>query len=276
MRNSSLRVGVFGCGWLGQPLATKLIQSGYQVIGSTTRESQFEVLSALGITPVKLNLRQHPLAPQDYQSVSQLDVILINIPPKRRDLDALVFVSQVKQFIETLLMLSPQAYVIFVSTTSVFGKAAHEVDEHTPTCPNTPSGEAHVELEQYILKQPKSCVVRLAGLIDNDRHPITSIVKRETFNNGQQRVNLVHQDDVVTALHIIIMQQPSSVTLHLCAPEHPTREDYYQYAAQQRFLTFPNIIPDPKRMPHGKVVLTQKTQQLLGFEYQYKSPYDML
>ncbi len=276
MLNKALRVGIFGCGWLGQPLAKRLIQAGHELIGSTTRASQRAVLSALGVTPIILDLRHHPLATNDYPTVSQLDVILLNIPPKRRDLDAPLFVSQVKEFVDTLLSLSPNAYVIFVSTTSVFGNATQTVNEDSPTCPNTPSGHAHVELEQFILNQPKSSVVRLAGLIDDVRHPITSIVKRETFSNGQQVVNLVHQEDVVNALQIIIERQLSGATMHLCAPEHPTREHYYQYAAQQRLLTFPTIIPDPKSTPHGKVVLAQKTQQLLGFEYQYKSPFDMV
>ena len=112
---------------------------------------------------------------------------------------------------------------------------------------------------------------------------MTALVKRPSLANGQQRVNLVHKEDVISVLVQILTTDFNHVvgrTLHLCAPEHPTRRDYYQAAAQHKglgTLSFTNNgKADDGTAAEGKIVLAQKTQQWLGFKYQYSSPYDML
>mgnify|MGYP003615968040 CR=1 FL=1 len=39
-----MKISILGCGWLGFPLAQKLIETGYEVKGSTTSESKLEAL----------------------------------------------------------------------------------------------------------------------------------------------------------------------------------------------------------------------------------------
>ena len=45
-------VAVIGCGWLGTPLAVRLIERGYVVLGTTTRGDKVPALTALGIRAV--------------------------------------------------------------------------------------------------------------------------------------------------------------------------------------------------------------------------------
>ena len=279
-----------GCGWLGQPLATQLISQGMQVYGTTTRVNQLPTLNELGIKPHLFSVSKTSNANTEFShslltDVSRCDVMVINIPPGRRDLDGKQFTDNMLELFNTVLLHQPTIHIIFVSTTSVFGHVTGQVDESTPPSPVTASGKAHHILEQWLFEhaQQQSTVVRLAGLINDSRHPVTSLVKRKEIENGHQVVNLVHQIDVVRGLVQIITQVEtvSGHVLHFCAPEHPTREDYYQAAACSKELPPLNFISSKTTKSQndkqaGKVVLAQKTQQLLSFNYHYPSPFDML
>jgi nucleoside-diphosphate-sugar epimerase len=274
---SALNVGLIGCGWLGIPLAQQLCNAGHKVFGSTTREAQVPILEAQGIRAGEYRWQTSSVPQWLQDAIASADIVVINIPPKRRDLAPEPFVAALQRLMAHCQNSPSKPYVVFVSTTSVFGVQVGNVDEDTPPCPNTPSGAAHAQLEAWLLNHvSNSCVVRLAGLIDDSRHPVTSIVRRDIFSNGNQVVNLVHKEDVIRGLLAIFEQRPCQHILHFCAPKHPTREAYYQYSATQKGLDFPIVIPDPEPLPHGKVVEAQKTQQLLGFEYRYPSPFMML
>lgn len=289
-----------GCGWLGQPLASRLIQLSHRVYGTTTRAEQVGVLQAQGIQPVEFVLDKADVGNTVYSAtllhaLTDSDVLMVNIPPGRRHLHATPFIAGIKQLIQHAIVRNPKIKIVFISTTSVFGDMTGDVDEDTQVEPVTASGKAHAELEQWCLHEygQQACVVRLAGLIDAQRHPVTALVKRPTLTNGAQRVNLVHKKDVIAALMTILTMPTADFTyiagkaMHLCAPDHPTRQDYYQAAALHKGLGSLSFSIDLDANAHsnansinsnanGKIVQAQKTQQLLGFEYQYPSPYDML
>ncbi|RUA14157.1 MAG: short-chain dehydrogenase, partial [Flavobacteriia bacterium] len=44
-------IGVLGCGWLGLPLAQRLVESGFEVHGTTTSIEKVQQLQRLGIVP---------------------------------------------------------------------------------------------------------------------------------------------------------------------------------------------------------------------------------
>gem|GEM_PF-4555050 len=44
-------ISIIGCGWLGLPLAEFLVQKGYLIKGSTTREEKLDQLKSKGIQP---------------------------------------------------------------------------------------------------------------------------------------------------------------------------------------------------------------------------------
>ncbi|MEO0901041.1 MAG: NAD(P)-binding domain-containing protein, partial [Bacteroidota bacterium] len=50
-------IGVLGCGWLGFPLAQKLVEQGYEVHGSTTSPEKLNLLQSKGIEPYRIALQ---------------------------------------------------------------------------------------------------------------------------------------------------------------------------------------------------------------------------
>ena len=46
-----MNIAILGCGWLGFPLAIRLLQAGHKVEGSTTSVMKLQELSEEGIGP---------------------------------------------------------------------------------------------------------------------------------------------------------------------------------------------------------------------------------
>jgi nucleoside-diphosphate-sugar epimerase len=105
------RWGVIGCGWLGLPFAQHLIESGDEVIGSTTSLEKTETLREAGIIPVLLSLKKDSTPKNEFKNC---DYVLLNIPPSSlKDNYANNLLNLVVQF-------NPETRVIFISSTSVY------------------------------------------------------------------------------------------------------------------------------------------------------------
>lgn len=58
---ASLITSIIGCGWLGLPLAERLVAEGYTVKGSTTSVDKLSLLRQKGIDAYLLQLNLVPL-----------------------------------------------------------------------------------------------------------------------------------------------------------------------------------------------------------------------
>ncbi|PSW07318.1 SDR family oxidoreductase [Photobacterium lipolyticum] len=254
-----MKVSICGCGWLGLPLAKYLVAKGIEVYGSKTQPESASQLLQYGIHGIAItipfvsgaeektldnnkNKQKHQRAQQlsDFTEFFQTDVLVINVPPRRKTMTG-------HQYVEAILSLSDAAKqagcqrVIFVSTTSVYGGLTGEVLETSIPQPDTESGRAHFYIEQQLRKSwgDNLVVLRLAGLIGPGRHPIKFLAGREGLSGGEEPVNLVYLDDCIQAIDSIIHQQPAIKVLHLAAKSHPTRKQYYTAMASKAGLPEP-------------------------------------
>ncbi|WP_245823779.1 SDR family oxidoreductase [Photobacterium proteolyticum] len=267
-----MRVSICGCGWLGLPLAKHLVQIGYETYGSSRDRNRISQLAAAGIHGVELSLPiENPQAEScdgrqgQYADFFNTDVLVINVPPGRgEDADA-AFVAKIKS-----LSAAAQAYgckrIVFISTTSVYGSVAGEITESTAPVPDTASGKAHRLLEQWLHEQwgEEVVVLRLAGLIGPDRHPVKFLSGRTALANGAEPVNLVHLDDCIQAISCAIACWPTQPVLHLAAPSHPSRQAYYTKMAMLAGLPLPDFAPSV--VVQGKEINAEQTFAVLGLE----------
>ena len=170
------KVSVCGCGWLGRPLAKHFVQLGIETWGSKQDPEQAKQLESEGIHGVALSLPQSlastdGLLPQ-LQPFFDTDLLIINVPPGRYDGAASDLIQRVKGLSDAAKQFGCRK-ILFISTTAVYGECKGVVEETTVPRPNTPSGKAHYELEQYLLAEwgREAVVLRLSGLIGPNRHP---------------------------------------------------------------------------------------------------------
>jgi len=139
-------IGILGCGWLGFPLAKKLIEDGHTVSGTTTSSDKLEVLENEGITAFQVNLSEKGIQGNIEGFLSHIDTLIIDVPPKLRGKHTESFVEKMK-FLIAEIKKSHVSNVIFVSSTAVYGNAEGEVSEESLTRPTTESGKQLVECE---------------------------------------------------------------------------------------------------------------------------------
>ncbi len=265
-------VSVCGCGWLGLPLAEHLLLKGYAVTGSKRTEEGVALLKNKGIEGVVFDIFNTASA-QAPKTLFDADVFIANIPPGRKTLEGDGFVTAMKAMIDAAKAGNVKQF-IFVSTTSVYGEVKGNVIESTECHPDTASGRAHRELETYVQTQfpENGVIVRFSGLVGGSRHPAKFLAGREGIANGKDPVNLIHRDDCISAMEAIIGNQLGGEILHLSASAHPTREDYYQWAAAELGLPEPQFVAEGGE---GKRICSDFSLKVLGIELRYPSPYLM-
>ncbi|MBO0324361.1 SDR family oxidoreductase [Muricauda sp. CAU 1633] len=253
----SEKIGVLGCGWLGLPLAKRLLQDSYKVFGTTTSEEKLNELQKEGIRPFQIRLSPTAILGDIQGFLSQIDVLIINVPPRLRGKNTESFVDKTV-LLHSEIKKSGLTKVIFVSSTAVYGDLEGEVNELTPIKPTTESGKQLMESEQLFGNDPNlSCtIIRFGGLIGPDRHPVTMLSQKTHLTNGNDPVNLIHLEDCIHMILTILENQYWGELFNGVNPFHPSKSDYYGSEAAKRGLP-PlkyQVDPTPSR---AKVVISQ-------------------
>ncbi|WP_340615597.1 SDR family oxidoreductase [Xenorhabdus entomophaga] len=268
------KVSIIGLGWLGMPLAQALLSSGMQVVGSKTTSDGVEAACMCGIDCRLLNLNPQIVCEMDdLEQLMSVDVLVLALPVSGVAGGGERYVKAVQLIIDTALSYAVPR-IIFTSSTSVYGSSVGYLNEDEPLSPETQSATALVELENWLHQLPNTSVdiLRLAGLVGNGRHAGRFLAGRKAIEGGENAVNLVHQDDVISAIKLLIQQPEGGHIYNLCAPIHPKRSEYYPLASQQLDLTPPEFLQSESKAIESKVVDGSRICRELGFEYQFPDP----
>ena len=262
-------ISILGVGWLGLPLAKKIISSGYHVKGSVTSIAKMEMLQQAAVWPYHLVLTAHELQLND-QRFFETDVLIVSVPPRRVPDVEEVFPAQIRQLIRKLEQTDVKR-VIFISSTSVYPESEGIARETDVLLPDKPSGRALLEAENELRlnRHFKTTIVRFGGLIGADRNPARFLSRKTEITGGCKPVNLIHQDDCISILMEIIRQNIWMETFNACCPEHPSRKEFYQKASDVSGIPPPRFSNEPE--PY-KIVDSSKLIKYLDFRFKYSSP----
>ncbi|MDF0707832.1 MAG: NAD(P)-binding domain-containing protein [Bacteroidota bacterium] len=258
----SNKIGVLGCGWLGLPLAVKLIEKGYLVKGTTTTDDKVEVLKTEEIVPYKVKLSENGIQGDITGFLEQIGTLIIDVPPKLRGEHTESFVEKMK-FLLKEIEKSQISHILFVSSTAVYGNAAGKVSEDSPVLPVTESGKQLVESEKLFRenKSFKTTIIRFGGLIGNDRHPVTMLSGRKDLSGGNHPINLIHRKDCIHMIITILENAYWDRIFNGVYPHHPKKQVYYFEEAQKRGLPAPTYKTN-RENENGKIVLSLNFEQL--------------
>lgn len=260
-----------GHGWLGSYLADT--RAPATVISTTRTPEKCRQLARQGYQAIPFTLGDDPAVLTRHCAKA---TVLLNIPPGRRNPSLDSYLDNMLALIDAMIDVKV-GHLIFISTTSVYGEeTTHTVTETTPVDPQTVSAKAHVAIEERLRRYPnyRVSIVRLAGLVGPDRHPVNALSGKH-FSAGNKVVNLVHVTDVVTALTQLIQRGGEGKTYHLCSLAHPKRGDYYPRTAHARGLALPRF-DDTTALPVGKRIDARWSWEMLNTRPQYATPDDMI
>lgn len=244
------KITLIGCGWLGLPLGIGLIDKGYDVFGSAQSIEKVEYLDSLGFKGflyTEDNLANIP------SEAKFSNVLIINFPPSKS-------ADYSKQIGDLIHEFSNNTKIIFTSSTSVYKDVDGQIDENAELNESHPVCQAE---HSVINSKHAYCILRLAGLIDENRHPIKFLSGRET-QNALGTVNLVHKIDVISAIEAQLDSTKWNTIYNVCSPEHPSRREYYTKSAENKKIPNPIFISEGSI---GKEISNQKLIESLGFQF---------
>lgn len=237
-------VSILGCGWFGFALAKQLVADGYLVNGSTTSPEKLQLLSENRIKPFLVNLSNETITADE--SFFEADVLFICIPPKRNSNELSSYPSKIKTILNSVQ--GKTVKVILISSTSVYGDENKTVNEHSVTIPDTDSGKMVFAAEDILKSHAPNnfTIIRFAGLIGSQRNPGRFFAGKKDVPNGLSPVNLIHQKDAVGIAEAILKNQAFGRIYNACSPIHPTKKDFYSFAAIKSELEIPEFLEEKK------------------------------
>ncbi|WP_282115728.1 NAD(P)H-binding protein [Cellulophaga baltica] len=259
-------IGILGCGWLGLPLAKSLIANNYLVKGTTTSEAKLKRLAELGIEASQIVLAEKGITGPIEGFLKNIETLIINVPPKLRGTTKENYVAKMEHLVQKIEASAVQ-HIIFVSSTAVYGEVDGIVTEQTIAAPATESGIQLLASENIFKNHSsfKTTVIRFGGLLSEDRHPVTMLVKKEGLKNGEMPVNLIHRDDCIRIIEKVIDENWGAVIINGVYPEHPTKKEFYTDAALQRGLNVPDYEGDKTKK--GKIISADYLLNVKNFKF---------
>ena len=263
------KIAIMGLGWLGLPLALELNKKGYKLSGSTTRSERLMELLDSGLSVRILELMQNSVKGNFKKFVTDIDVLIICIPPNS-DSDYLQKIQQITKHTSSNLK------VIYISSTSVYGNPDGVVKENSPTFPERSSGKWILSVEEALRAYYKSnlTILRMAGLFGPERHPGRFLSGKNELDRPKGKINLIHLNDCIQLIQLVIEQKRFGHVINGCADVHPDRQSFYQKAAHELSLPIPTFNDEQDKV--GKEVSNQYSKDLLGMTYSVPNPLNWL
>lgn len=240
------KIGLIGVGYLGKPLARKLTEEGYDVVGTTSREYDITKDSV----------------PENLKSC---DIVIYDIPPIA-DTDSVE--RCFKQF-------EKDQRFIYISSTSIFGPEAGEIDESYTPPENSPYAPVVLKLELLARAHfDQLCLLRFGGLYGNTdsakRHPVTFLAGKKNLKTGNEFLHLVHVGDCIEAILAVIEENFFPGEFNILSDLRITKKEYYTAMAKKLGLEIPEY--DEVELKNPTKISNEKSKELLGLNY--RNPLD--
>ncbi|UCS94218.1 NAD(P)H-binding protein [Echinicola marina] len=264
-----MRISIIGLGWLGKPLAMYLKAKGFEVRGSVTSEEKCAKLKSDGLDCCLLKMSPHPEG-KDFNKLFDTDVLIINIPPRRRAQSDTFHPEQVK-YLKALINQANVKRVIYISATSVYPELNKEVGEEEILTKENTSNPALFDAEQLLWrgKTYDLTVIRFGGLLGMERVPGRYFSNKENVA-GDLPVNYIHQTDAVRLIDFIIVNGMWNETFNGVSPMHPSKREIYEKNFKDFRIAPPKSYRDTSDKSWKQV--TSSKIQSSGFKFVYNNP----
>ena len=252
MQVKKANMSVLGCGWLGLPLATYLVQQGFIVNGSIRSAEKKTLLHSKNITPFLIDIDEEHPVDVDFLAV---DVLVITVSSKN-NVGFQTLISQIEK--------SSIKKVLFISATSVYPVSENRIKETDKTL-DTPLAS----IEKLFLNHSgfETTILRFGGLFGEHRHPGNFFKNGRIVKNPEGVVNMIHQEDCIEIIYRIIEKGIETEIFNACADGHPTRRAFYTHAKLKLGLEAP--VFEENQPIQMKKICSEKLKNNLNFTFKH-------
>jgi len=256
------KYAVVGCGWLGLPIAEKWVNENKKVYGTTTTDNKIKTIEDKGI---EAHILEDGMVESNKEWLKKVDYLLLCIPPSNLKENYSNFLLKIVE------QLNKDAKIVMISSTSVYGDNNTEVNEESPLDGTGRNSRYVIEAEQKLKAYAKKnvSVIRMSGLVGADRNP-AKYMQGRTISGGNEPVNLIHLSDCIGIIEHVIKDNIWGETLNGSAPSHPSKKEYYTYAAEQLGIQ-PPLFDLEKQ--NSKSVSSNKLIDKYGYNFIFSDPF---
>lgn len=254
------KISVLGCGWLGLPLAKRLVAKGWQVKGSTTTTQKLQTLQKAGIKSFLFTLDAN--VDLSDSTFFNAELLFVNVPPSRKQAQS-GYLEKMKNLLAAI-QNSPIKSVIFISSTSVYGDVCRELTETDE--PDSQSELRQAEMLFLSVKNLQTTVIRFGGLFGPDRNPSRFFRDKNSIPNGLVPVNLIHLKDCLGLIEAVLDQPDFAGVYNAVAPSHPTKQQFYGKAIAKSGFAVPDFVAEKA---DWKLINADKIRTELNYQFQY-------
>jgi len=268
-------ISIVGCGWLGIHLARYLRSKNSTVYGSTTRQSQCDILRCIGVIPCILTVSDDGEVRCDTPKLFEASILVITLPFRRSFVDPRVYFKQIKGLVDTYLAnTSQKKRIIFTSSTSVYSLTNSMVYEDDKIIPSSDRQQVLLDVEAYLLslKEIDTTILRCAGLYGYDRR-IAKFLSNKVVSNKLAPVNLIHVDDVVGIFDLILNRPLDHSIFNCVVNHHPSKETLYNYYTQKECLA-PPCFSDEGNQTRYKIVSNERLVEIYNYSFKHPRLFD--
>lgn len=262
------QISVVGCGWLGLPLAKKLNTEGYRIKGSTTSEDKLIALRKASVEGFIVKLNEDGISGNYYNFLTESDIVIINIPPGLRKNPSKNHIAELKHLMAAIETQEVKN-VIYISSTSVFENDYDfpNIDENTKPNATSNSAKQLIEIERLLQENINfnSTILRFGGLFDSEKHPAKYLSGRKNISNPNAPINLIHKQDCIAIISLLIKHDLWNMTLNAAYPHHPSKQTYYTDYCKRNKIALPTFNLNEKSK--GKIVDSYRLVQLLNYSF---------
>lgn len=239
-------VTILGYGWLGQALTTYLQSLNYSVKITKRNLDNFKD----NVEAYVWNLGA------DFPKEAISETIVISIAEQENNIENYIkLYRQLEQF--------GAKKIIFISSSSIYNDVIGEATE-TSEILNPTSAVALKEKSLQTTNIP-SVILRLSGLVGPNRNPAKFLAGKKNVANPTQKVNLVHQYDVIRFIEKCISDDAIGI-YNVCSSEHPSREEFYTKVCIHYNMESPVFT---EHSEPSRYVSNEKSKRDFNFEYKY-------
>ncbi len=249
-----MKLSILGSGWLGLPLAAHFVSRRHVVNASTRTGARLPSIEETGATGFLLDIEA---LDDSVNGFLQADILIVNITSKN--------IEAFARLVEAVAN-SPVTKVLFVSSTSVYQNVNRVITE-SDTGVHSDSPLLSIEKLFTDNQAFETTVLRFGGLIDQRRHPGRFFASGRTVQNADTPVNLIHFDDCIGIISLIVQQGCWGEVFNASTHTHPSKREFYSRAIELYGGSQPDFVDATEAV--GKIISNQKIKRLLNYEFKY-------
>jgi len=197
------------------------------------------------------------------------DYLVVCIPPSLRHQSPEDHIGQLRFLCEKLAQY-PLKKIIYLSSTSVYKEENREVVESDAMQMEEYSNKTIGAVEELFKNFDNTFILRCGGLTGYDRKLLKFFLGKEDLPEGNCPVNLLHRDDLLQVISLIIKKDVKGDIFNVCSPLHPTKSEFYTNIAKNDNVSPPGYAGDDRAS--YKIVNPSKLCNALSYTFKFADP----